>query len=186
MRRKPLPQSTVSPASNLTSRKEDASTKDESHSLRDSLTSRRRNRRCACVRRLIYNWWLIEVLCVALSLVCLIGIIITFIVCDNKPVPSLRFGITFNAVIAALITTAKGSMLLAVAEAIGQLKWRWIRRTHRPLRDLNTFDIASRGPLGSITFLTTIKWRSVTESFMLLVSPECADRCSGALHQLVP
>lgn len=44
-------------------------------------------------------------------------------------------------------------MLFAVSSAMGQVKWDWIREQHRPLRDLDLLDEASRGPLGSIEML---------------------------------
>lgn len=49
---------------------------------------------------------------------------------------------------------SRSALLFTVATVIGQLKWPWILG-QRTLIDLQTFDDASRGPLGCIKLLTT-------------------------------
>jgi hypothetical protein len=43
--------------------------------------------------------------------------------------------------------------MLAVASALGQLKWAWYHRHRGLLQRFQTFDAASRGPLGAVTLL---------------------------------
>ena len=46
-------------------------------------------------------------------------------------------------------------MVLSVAAAIGQSKWLWFQDDSRILQDIELFDDASRGPLGSLRMLST-------------------------------
>ena len=57
-----------------------------------------------------------------------------------------------NAIVSALATASKTSLLCAVTGAIGQLKWCWFEQ-ERKLYDLQALDEASRGPAGSLALL---------------------------------
>lgn len=46
----------------------------------------------------------------------------------------------------------------AKISGIGQLKWNWFGQT-RPLRDIEKFDEATRGPVGAFKLLWTVKGR---------------------------
>lgn len=53
-----------------------------------------------------------------------------------------------------LATASKASLLLTIGTSIGQLKWIWFQQgPKRPLYNLQSFDDASRGPLGSLKIL---------------------------------
>lgn len=64
----------------------------------------------------------------------------------------MPYGITLNAIVSALATASKASLLCAVADSIGQLKWSWFQQP-RNLYDLQAFDEASRGPAGAVALL---------------------------------
>jgi Protein of unknown function (DUF3176) len=98
------------------------------------------------------DWWLWEILSITTSLICMFGIVVTLKVFENKPLPALPSGITFNALISVLATLSKASTLVAVAACISQLKWQWFGET-RKMRDFEIFDQASRGPWGSLQLL---------------------------------
>lgn len=68
------------------------------------------------------------------------------------------FQISLNATIAALITAAKSTAMLSVAACISQWKWAYFRSKRRRLADLDIIEEASRGPLGSVQMLTSVKW----------------------------
>jgi Protein of unknown function (DUF3176) len=53
----------------------------------------------------------------------------------------------------ALTTVMRTAMLLPVATALAQLQWSWFQ-TERELLDIETFDDATRGVLGSFILLT--------------------------------
>jgi hypothetical protein len=60
-------------------------------------------------------------------------------------------------------------MLLITAEGLSQLKWAWFKR-RRPLQDLTRYDRASRGPLGSLLLLWTLRSRNIVASIGAFVT----------------
>ncbi|KIW04641.1 uncharacterized protein PV09_04386 [Verruconis gallopava] len=103
--------------------------------------------------------WTLELACVFISLACMAALLVLFIYFDKKPLSSWHFYFSLNTVASTLGTTAKSSMLLAVGSAIGQGKWQWFYNNPQPLRDFDVFDEATRGPLGSIRLLWTLRAR---------------------------
>ncbi|KAI0551335.1 hypothetical protein F4679DRAFT_572456 [Xylaria curta] len=99
---------------------------------------------------------------IILSIISLGGILIFLNVYDQQPVPQYIAGVTLNAIISILTITSESSLLVAVAGAISQLKWRWYQRRSRSVLDLQLFDDASRGPLGSAMLLATRSWSLVS------------------------
>ncbi|KAL4897004.1 hypothetical protein BDV59DRAFT_209444 [Aspergillus ambiguus] len=80
--------------------------------------------------------WFWESLSMGFSIACFISIISILFAYDEKPLPNFPHGLTLNAIVAS----------------IGQLKWIWFRRRNK-LYDIQYFDDATRGPLGSIIIL---------------------------------
>ncbi|KAI8952593.1 hypothetical protein F4801DRAFT_599768 [Xylaria longipes] len=100
------------------------------------------------------NTWLWEILSIVLSGICIILIFVILKIYEQKPVPKFTYGITLNAIISTLTTFSKSFLLVTVAGAISQLKWRWFQNTEgRRVFDTQLFDDASRGPYGSLIFL---------------------------------
>lgn len=105
-------------------------------------------------RRIVYKLWLVELLATCLSLVilaALFGILKAF---DLQPVAErgLFSGLP-TTLVNALTTIMRTAMLLPVATALAQLQWSWFQ-TERELLDIETFDDATRGVLGSVVLLT--------------------------------
>ncbi|KAI1340834.1 hypothetical protein F5Y15DRAFT_422709 [Xylariaceae sp. FL0016] len=107
--------------------------------------------------------WLWEFLGLSLSIGCLVAIVIVLKAYNQGPVPRFWYGITLNTVVSILATFSKSALIVAVAAAIGQLKWHWYRieggrspGRGRSLYDTELFDEASRGPWGSAVLLTKI------------------------------
>ena len=96
-----------------------------------------------------------EVLAILISDLTLLAIVVILRKYNNRPIPRLPHNVLLNFVISTLATVSKSSLLLVVASAIGQFKWLWISDRHRPLRDLQVFDEASRGPLGALKLLAS-------------------------------
>jgi hypothetical protein len=71
---------------------------------------------------------------------------------DGKKQPDWKH-LSLNTVIAWLSTLSKGCIVLLLGRSMGQLKWIWFVGARQPLADLRTFDMASRGFLGSIILL---------------------------------
>ncbi|KAH7113907.1 hypothetical protein B0J11DRAFT_585100 [Dendryphion nanum] len=63
-----------------------------------------------------------------------------------------------NSLVAILSTIAKSSVLIPLAECIGQLKWTYFERPAATRLDhMQAFDEASRGPWGAMIFLWKIR-----------------------------
>ncbi|CZR66586.1 uncharacterized protein PAC_16487 [Phialocephala subalpina] len=104
------------------------------------------------------DWWLREFSSCLFSLLCAVAIIIILKVYDGEPLSKLPKGITLNIVLALFTTLAKAGLMIPISEALGQLKWVWFKE-ERPLVDFETFDQASRGPIGSVKLLGTLRFR---------------------------
>ncbi|KAI0536019.1 hypothetical protein GGR58DRAFT_528840 [Xylaria digitata] len=100
--------------------------------------------------------WLWEILSIILSGVCFALTLVLLKIYDQRPPPQFIYGITLNALISILTTFSKSALLVVVAGAISQLKWRWFQNTNgKSLLDTQLFDDASRGPWGSVVILAT-------------------------------
>lgn len=86
--------------------------------------------------RPLLNTWLAEILALGFSAACLTVTIVVLRVYESKSIPQIPFGLTLNAVISILATGSKSSLLLAVAGAIGQLKWSWFSSKRHKLEDI--------------------------------------------------
>jgi len=104
--------------------------------------------------------WFWETLAIILSVVAILALIFVLRHVDGMAQTSWTFQFTPNTVISLLSTTARSSSLVAIAAVIGQEKWLWfgLGRRHgfrkdTRLADLQIFDSASRGPLGSLNLI---------------------------------
>jgi hypothetical protein len=104
------------------------------------------------------SWWQEIAWCVFATglLFALVGLLKTY---DKKPAP--EWFVSLNAVVAAIATICRASMVIPVSEGLSQLKWNAFARSQRPLNDLKTFDQASRGPFGSLMLLFKTRGRLV-------------------------
>ncbi len=108
--------------------------------------------------RVFTNWWLWEIASWLLSTAALISIAIVLRVYDGKSLPRWPLGLTLNAFISLFSTLSRIAMIYPVAEALGQLKWIWIKRGAK-MMDLDAFDGASRGPRGALDLLYRTRFR---------------------------
>ncbi|KAJ5685013.1 hypothetical protein N7536_007632 [Penicillium majusculum] len=97
--------------------------------------------------------WLLEILAASFSIACLIAICAILLAYDGNTRPDLKYGLTLNAIISVLATGCKSSLLFMIGESLSQIKWIWFRGGSQPLLDMQTFDSASRGPLGSMIMI---------------------------------
>jgi hypothetical protein len=109
--------------------------------------------------RVTIDWWWWELTSWLVSFSCFMAIVGLLLFYNGRQQPTyIVKGITLNAFIAVFSAIAKAAMILPVSEAIGQLKWVWMR-SERRLSDFLAFDNASRGPLGSLILLSTTQCR---------------------------
>ena len=109
--------------------------------------------------------WTWETVCVIVRVLSFSALAIVFKCFNGKPLQDWTFYLSLNTVASILGTLGKSSLLLAVSAAIGQGKWLWFQTRQRPLIEFDTFDEASRGPLGSLKLLWRtraryVKWKT--------------------------
>lgn len=104
-------------------------------------------------------WW--EITAEVISLVCMGMILYVLARINDRRLSDWTYRIQPNSVISVLTTAGKTSMFVAIASCLRQLKWRHFAAKPRPLRHVELFEEASRGPLGSLLLLTDLSVRSV-------------------------
>lgn len=106
-----------------------------------------------------FHWgdWRWEVASAVFSLLCVVAITIILKVYQERPLSDWHFvhNITLNTVVALLSTLSRTALIVSVASCLSQLKWIHLVRSPRPLREMQIFDDASRGPWGSLELV----WR---------------------------
>jgi hypothetical protein len=102
--------------------------------------------------------WLWEMISMMFSVACIIAVVILASRLHRTLLSNWTFLLQPSTLISLLVTAAQSSMMLVVAEVISQLKWIHMSLPRaQPLADLNIFDSASRGPLGSLSLI--YRWR---------------------------
>ncbi|KAI0007326.1 hypothetical protein F4779DRAFT_592391 [Xylariaceae sp. FL0662B] len=104
-------------------------------------------------RRRQFRSWLWELGACFLSLASISAVIAALYVENGKPLDQWTWSIGPTAVVSFITAIAKSSMLVAVSEVLGQLKWQHFYGETHPLIDLQVFDAAGRGPYGAAEFL---------------------------------
>ena len=112
--------------------------------------------------RWLRDWWLETACCVVFTgaLMAIVGAILPY---QDQPLPQWPYNVSINTLISILIAISKAAMLLVTAEGISQLKWTWFLRK-RPLQDMARYDMASRGPWGSLRLLLSLRGRDLVAS----------------------
>ncbi|KAH0545431.1 hypothetical protein FGG08_000432 [Glutinoglossum americanum] len=113
-----------------------------------------------------------ELLAALLSLVCLAATALLLWRYDGRPLSEWQLGITLNALVSVLATVAKSALAMAVSAGLSQGKWVWFSGGRRGLRDIETFDGASRGPVGGVELLWLMKGRHLVSlgAFVMIMS----------------
>jgi Protein of unknown function (DUF3176) len=128
------------------------------------LTEKRRARVTTHISifKILHDWWL-EALSFLLVLSLLLVMIATIYPHQGCLLPQWPYSISINSLLSVYVLMLKGAMLLITAEGLSQLKWAWYRQA-RPLADLQTYDMVSRGPLGSLRLLWYFHKGHITSS----------------------
>ncbi|KAF1986175.1 hypothetical protein K402DRAFT_91502 [Aulographum hederae CBS 113979] len=117
----------------------------------------------------IFRWWWWEIGAISLSTLCITAMTAILSILDGKPLSAWKLPIAPNTAVSILSTFAKTSLLVPVAEAISQSKWLHYKKSH-PLKDLQVFDDASRGPWGALQLLWEMRMRTLLASFGALIT----------------
>ncbi|MCJ1470976.1 hypothetical protein MMC07_009624 [Pseudocyphellaria aurata] len=105
-------------------------------------------------KRILSYAWAMEILSLVIAILSLAAIYITLAIHSNRPLPQWPKAISINSLISIFTVVLKATLLMPVAEGIGQLKWHWFHQP-RSLIDLDRVDAASRGPWGSFLLIFT-------------------------------
>ncbi|KAI1128944.1 hypothetical protein F5Y10DRAFT_291583 [Nemania abortiva] len=105
------------------------------------------------LKRWVTDYWIWEFASWFTSALLLSGAILTLSIHQDQPLPEWPFGITINALISFLSSLSTSALVSVVAGVIGQGGWATLPSAKRPLLQLEVYDGASRGPMGSFLFL---------------------------------
>ncbi|SPJ82045.1 uncharacterized protein FTOL_09450 [Fusarium torulosum] len=94
---------------------------------------------------------------------------------NNQILKQWPYDISLNTIIALLSTFMRASMLLVVAELVGQMGWQALHQP-RPVSDIHHFNEASRGILGAIKLFWSVPPRlvSIIAAIVIVLSPAIA------------
>ncbi|KAF1952532.1 hypothetical protein CC80DRAFT_422473 [Byssothecium circinans] len=104
----------------------------------------------------VFKRWIYEIVTWTISALCMAAIIVVLMNINNRSLAGRTTLVTTYSVLSKL---ASAALLLPTSEALGQLKWNWLRS--REIWDFEIFDKASRGAWGSILLLFRTKGRSL-------------------------
>ncbi|KAI3325243.1 hypothetical protein HD806DRAFT_492396 [Xylariaceae sp. AK1471] len=136
--------------------------------------------------------WLWEISSILLGGVCFALTLVLLKIYDQRAPPQFIYGITLNALISILTTFSKSTILVVVAGAISQLKWRWFQNENgKSVLDTQLFDDASRGPWGSAVLLATphtwslVSMGALVSIFALALDPFAQQLLSYPTQQVI-
>ena len=89
------------------------------------------------------EWWGFEILSMILSTMCIIAITILLKNIDGIPLHSWRLGVSVEAVLSMLAALSKSCLLMPTAEALGQIKWLWAKRSEHKAIEIERLHQAS-------------------------------------------
>ncbi|KAK3322972.1 hypothetical protein B0H66DRAFT_620990 [Apodospora peruviana] len=135
-----------------------------------TIAGHREERHDADERRIVSWWWWWEIGSMIVSVICLALIIAVLIKADNLALQSWYLPIQPNSLISVFTTVGKSAMMVSVATCLSQLKWRHFQTGARPLRNLQIFDDASRGPWGALMFFGYVRSPAITAFLLAFVT----------------
>ena len=113
-------------------------------------------------------YYLWEVLGIVISAGAILGICIVVWRLDDKPPPvwvrkvpfrEQTFQLTINSLLSILSVFGSTCAMIPVTKGLGQLKYVWFLEQDRKLADLEMFDSASRGKLGSAQLIWKLRFK---------------------------
>ncbi|KAI8623483.1 hypothetical protein F5Y19DRAFT_468479 [Xylariaceae sp. FL1651] len=122
------------------------------------------------LRQWVRDHWIWELTSWSISTLLLVGVILTLSLHQNQPLPEWPFGITINALISFLSSFSTSALVGVVASTIGQGGWAALASAKQPLLQLEAYDGASRGPMGSFLFLLKTKLSLVSIGPLIVIA----------------
>lgn len=96
--------------------------------------------------------WFWELLTWLLGTLSLFTIVILLKCFNRKLLSEWNSVISINTIVSVLSQTVVSALLVSVSSCISQMKWVWYQKEN-DLVDIDMFDLASRGPQGSLRLL---------------------------------
>jgi Protein of unknown function (DUF3176) len=128
------------------------------------------------LRWLMSDSWALEYMAITIAMTALAAIFIILILYNHKPLDDWPHSIQINTVLSTLATVVKGFLLLPVCACLSQLKWLWYTHNTKSLQDFQIFDMASRGPWGSLQLLCRLKfWHMASIGCLLTLMSLASD-----------
>ncbi|KAF5629762.1 hypothetical protein F25303_10113 [Fusarium sp. NRRL 25303] len=116
----------------------------------------------------IWRWELLQFL-IASGLFATICIVLY--IYSGKELPEWKnLGITLNTLVSIIATFFRASIAIISYEILAQLKWEWLSSSFRPMSDIQMFDNATRGVIGSLRLLPAIALRQPLTLEAILIS----------------
>ncbi|KAF2870097.1 hypothetical protein BDV95DRAFT_608119 [Massariosphaeria phaeospora] len=112
-------------------------------------------------------WW--EAGAAFVAVVCTSLIVAILLRMNDRPLGEWPLRVQPNSLIALFSTIAKSALLVPLAECIGQLKWSYFEQP-RTLERMEDFDLASRGPWGSLMFLWKTRGSALLASLGAIIT----------------
>jgi hypothetical protein len=115
----------------------------------------------------IFSWWKFELLASIISIGSIMALALVVRRYEGRPLENINLphSLQLSAIVAALSTVARVSLLVPVASAMSQDSWLWFsspsqrKMRNARLKDMELTDNASRGPWGSFLFLLKARRR---------------------------
>ncbi|KAJ8129133.1 hypothetical protein O1611_g4497 [Lasiodiplodia mahajangana] len=118
----------------------------------------------------VADYWIWELASWLLSTVFLASVIVTLSLHQNQPLPEWPFGITINALISILSSLSSSALIVVISSIMEQGGWVALLSAKRPLLQLELYDAASRGPLGSFSFLLQTRLSRVSVGPLIIIA----------------
>ncbi|EHK15295.1 uncharacterized protein TRIVIDRAFT_228332 [Trichoderma virens Gv29-8] len=139
-----------------TSQSEDNSflkTTETKSELENARPTHRSKKTAATIYTSFVRWWP-ELLSCTFAIAVFLVLALVLRPYQGKILSSWPLAITINTFVAICMLLIKASLAMIVSNGIGQLKWVWYSKP-RPLEDLQQYDSASRGVVGSLGLMWT-------------------------------
>jgi len=121
------------------------------------------NSRHRALKQIVNDWWILEISASILSFVFLGAVFALYKKYDGTGLEDYPHTWGLQSIIGFLVTIIHFAIVYQLAAAIGQLKWQGYDG-ERSLEDIDIFDQASRGPVGSVKLLFRTKFRQVNHT----------------------
>ncbi|KAI1811101.1 hypothetical protein GGS20DRAFT_130399 [Poronia punctata] len=123
-------------------------------------------------RQWVRDHWIWELTSWFMSSLLLLGVVLTLSLHQNQPLPEWPFGVSINALISFLSSLSTSALVGVVASTIGQGGWAALTSAKRPLLQLQVYDDASRGPMGSFLFLLKTRLSLVSVGPLIIIASQ--------------